>query len=271
MEQLKKSLAVRMPVRELVPLERLLVKAVLENTIDQLAIVSGTLQHFMNQSQHQLHGTLQAAANEIVHWNVSDKSLEELLLREHRTRQKIKPGGLKEKFEKVISLRLLVTEADYTIGVLENTLEEVLEDGSYFALTDSVHKSRKRNKEKVQIGEAEEEARNDQNELKDSIERTKINSERSLRRASMEIARLKDDLLESRRVTRGEEIFIEKLEVINFALRFLRMMNSNDNVSQRTTEGKNKNNRKKLCFVELQPCVNDFYPFPHCYTKLFEI
>ena len=75
-------------VRLLGGLQRLLVKAVLENTVDQLAIVSGTLQHVLTLPHNQLHGPIHAA-QEVVHWNRSDKPLEELLLREHREKQKI--------------------------------------------------------------------------------------------------------------------------------------------------------------------------------------
>ena len=74
--------------RPLGGLQRLLVKAVLENTVDQLAIVSGTLQHVLTLPHNQLHGPIHAA-QEVVHWNRSDKPLEELLLREHREKQKI--------------------------------------------------------------------------------------------------------------------------------------------------------------------------------------
>ena len=74
--------------RPLGSLQRLLVKAVLENTVDQLAIVSGTLQHVLTLPHNQLHGPIHAA-QEVIHWNRSDKPLEELLLREHREKQKI--------------------------------------------------------------------------------------------------------------------------------------------------------------------------------------
>ena len=73
--------------KSLQSLHRLLVKAVLENTIDQLAIVSGTLQHVLTLPHNQLQGPL--GAHEVIHWNKSDKPLEELLLREHREKQKV--------------------------------------------------------------------------------------------------------------------------------------------------------------------------------------
>ena len=46
--------------------------------------------------------------------------------------------------------------------------------------------------------EEEKKARGDQASLKDSIEAEKIRTEKDTMKASMEIARLKDDLLESR-------------------------------------------------------------------------
>ena len=75
-------------------LQRLLVKAVLENTVDQLAIVSGTLQHVLTLPHNQLNNSgssthAPTTSHDLVHWNKSDKPLEELLLREHREKQKI--------------------------------------------------------------------------------------------------------------------------------------------------------------------------------------
>ena len=69
---------------KLEPLDRLVVKAVLENTIDQLAIVSGTIQHGLTLPQNQLHGP--STSNNVVHWNTTDKTLEEILLKEHKER-----------------------------------------------------------------------------------------------------------------------------------------------------------------------------------------
>ena len=71
-------------ITKLDTLDKLIVKAVLENTIDQLAIVSGTIQHGLTLPQHQLHGP--SASNNVVHWNTTDKTLEEILLKEHKER-----------------------------------------------------------------------------------------------------------------------------------------------------------------------------------------
>jgi len=65
-------------------LDRLIVKTVLENTIDQLAIVSGTIQHGLTLPQNQLQGP--SSSNNVVHWNNTEKTLEEILLKEHKER-----------------------------------------------------------------------------------------------------------------------------------------------------------------------------------------
>ena len=69
---------------KLEPLDRLIVQTVLENTIDQLAIVSGTIQHGLTLPQNQLQGP--STSSNVVHWNTTEKSLEEILLKEHKER-----------------------------------------------------------------------------------------------------------------------------------------------------------------------------------------
>ena len=48
-------------------------------------------------------------------------------------------------------MRLLAREANYAKMVLEETLEEVAESGTFAALTESVGKSRERNRERDQV------------------------------------------------------------------------------------------------------------------------
>ena len=62
-------------------LDRLLVRAVLESTIDQLAIVGGTLQLSLPMQSQQHQGA-------IVHHNTTNRPLEELLLKEHKQSKK---------------------------------------------------------------------------------------------------------------------------------------------------------------------------------------
>ena len=50
-----------------------------------------------------------------------------------------------------MALKMLASEANYVQGVLEDTLEEILETGTFGTLTESVVKSRQRNKEMEDI------------------------------------------------------------------------------------------------------------------------
>ena len=88
--------------------EKLIVRAVIENTIDQLAIVGGTIQLTIG---HQFSN---------VHQNATNKKLEELILKEHKQHQKYK----KKSNNNEMALKLLSTEASYVQSVLEETLEE---------------------------------------------------------------------------------------------------------------------------------------------------
>ena len=72
------------------------------------------------------------------------------MLKEHKQRHKSKKK-LTRKQEKDASLKLLAREANYAKSVLEETLEEIGESGTFVALTESVAKSRERNREKDQV------------------------------------------------------------------------------------------------------------------------
>ena len=69
-----------MSLTELNKLEKLIIRAVIENTIDQLAIVGGTIQISLPSSSHP---------SSQVHQNASQRPLEELILKEHRQYQKV--------------------------------------------------------------------------------------------------------------------------------------------------------------------------------------
>ena len=78
------------------------------------------------------------------------RPLEDILLKEHKQRQKSKKKVTK-KGERDSSLRLLAREANYAKSVLEESLEEICESGTFLALSESVSKSRERNREKDQV------------------------------------------------------------------------------------------------------------------------
>jgi hypothetical protein len=65
---------------ELNQIEKLIARAVIENTIDQLAIVGGTIQLSLPNQSHQ-------STN--VHQNATNRPLEELILKENKLHQKV--------------------------------------------------------------------------------------------------------------------------------------------------------------------------------------
>ncbi len=70
-------------------IERLIVRSVIENTIDQLAIVGGTIQ--LSLPSHG-HSSSQS------HINASSRPLEELLLHENKVYQKVCTHGIWKAF-----------------------------------------------------------------------------------------------------------------------------------------------------------------------------
>ena len=59
--------------------QQLIVRTVIENTVDQLAIVGGTIQLSLPSHGHHAY----------VHPNATSKPLEELILKEHKQHQKV--------------------------------------------------------------------------------------------------------------------------------------------------------------------------------------
>ena len=74
-----------MPTRNFDSLDRLLIKIVLETTIDQLAIVGGTLPGKGGKKSKQLRQEYDDP--QFVHPNLSEKPLEEMLLKERKLYQ----------------------------------------------------------------------------------------------------------------------------------------------------------------------------------------
>ena len=65
---------------ELKRLEKLIIRSVIENTIDQLAIVGGTIQLSLPSSSQ---------TSSQVHQNATSRPLEELILKEHKQHNKV--------------------------------------------------------------------------------------------------------------------------------------------------------------------------------------
>ena len=113
-----------------------------------------------------------------------------------------------------MALRLLSSEASYVQSVLEETLEETQESGTFLSLKESVTKSRERNKERNEIGENERRSREEMARLRDANDKAKQLYDSDVQKQNMEIANLKDALLEARRASKGQEIYTEQLEAV---------------------------------------------------------
>ena len=113
-----------------------------------------------------------------------------------------------------MALRLLSSEVSYVQSVLDETLEEVIDSGTFMSLKDSVSKSRERNTERNEIGENEKKSRDEMSRLRDATDSAKQLYDEDVQKQNMEIANLKDALLEARRASKGQEIYTEQLEAV---------------------------------------------------------
>ena len=113
-----------------------------------------------------------------------------------------------------MALRLLSSEASYVQSVLEETLEETIDSGTFMSLKESVSKSRERNTERNEIGENEKKSRDEMSRLRDATDTAKQLYDEDVQKQNMEIANLKDALLEARRASKGQEIYTEQLEAV---------------------------------------------------------
>ena len=137
------------------PVSRLIANAVLETTIDQLAIVGGTLPAPPSASGGDDGATVAAATESVGNVNTTSKALVDILPLERKQIQQNSSTSSSAadelNGEKVASLRRLAIETSYVQRVLEDTLDEINEDGTYASLTESVAKSRERDREKKKI------------------------------------------------------------------------------------------------------------------------
>ncbi len=128
--------------RQLCFLDRVLTCAVLETTVDQLAIVYATLPR-----------PRQAFA---VHPNTTEASLEQLLVKENKlyqskkNRRRSTMASMTQAASSWARQRL-AAEAIYAQKVLEQTTAEVVETGTWEGLRESVARSKERQKERERI------------------------------------------------------------------------------------------------------------------------
>ncbi len=120
------------------PLDRILVASVLESTIDQLAIVGGTLPH------------TSSSGSIFPHPNVSAATLDSILLQENKALLHSRAAYSGRELH-LLALRRLSSETSYVRRVLEDTAEELREAATGATLAESVAKSQQRKREREHI------------------------------------------------------------------------------------------------------------------------
>ena len=170
-------------------LSRLIIGAVLEDAVDQLAIVSATL----------------GPAPEL-HSNEVKSSLEELLVKLSEEEDGLGAG--------MTDMRQLQCETAYIQKVLESSISEVYKDGQVTSLIQAVAAYKRRLSEKDEIILSEEEVRQEIEALSSQLETLKATEVETRKAETRKIAELKDSYLDCRRRAGSEETYVESQEAV---------------------------------------------------------
>lgn len=174
------------PSEPLHPVARLLVGAVMEDAVDQLAIVSATF------------GPVPSP-----HINTSRRKLEDILLKE--AEEEVSPSGG--------DIKQLHCETGYIQKVLEQTIASLYKTGEG-ALEESLDAYRARLQEKEAILVSEQQVRQEISSLTLELEELRA-TEVELRKKEMrKIAELKDSYLDCRRRGGSEETYVARQEEV---------------------------------------------------------
>lgn len=170
-------------------LSRLITGAVLEDAVDQLAIVSATL-----GSVPDLHS------------NESKTSIEELLMKMSEEEEGLGTG--------MTDMRQLQCETAYIQKVLESSIKEMYKDGQVTSLEKAVDAYKRRLSEKDEIIIREEKVRQEIEELTRQLDTLKATEVETRKAETRKIAELKDSYLDCRRRGGSEESYVESQEVV---------------------------------------------------------
>ena len=170
-------------------LSRLIVGAVVEDAVDQLAIVSATF------------GPVPET-----HFNDMKSSLESLLIKLSEQEDGIGAGAS--------DIKQLQCETAYLQKVLETCISEVYEHGEVPCLERAVEAYKKRLSEKDDIIIKEEEVKTDIDHLAKELESLKATEVETRKKEMRKIAQLKDSYLDTRRRAGSEESYILRQEQV---------------------------------------------------------
>ena len=170
-------------------LSRLVIGAVLEDAVDQLAIVSATFGPCPE-----------------THFNEIKKSLESILVKMSEQEEGVGEG--------VTEIKQLQCETAYLAKVLEASIAEIYQQGAVPSMEGAVEAYRKRLAEKDAIITREEEIKTEIENLSEELDNLKATEVETRKKETRKIAELKDSYLDCRRRAGSEESYVLRQEEV---------------------------------------------------------
>ena len=170
-------------------LSRLIIGAVLEDAVDQLAIVSATF-----------------GPHPETHFNEMKSSLESVLVKMSEQEEGVAEG--------VTEIKQLQCETAYLQKVLEASISEMYEHGAVPCMETAVDAYRRRLAEKDDIIIKEEEIKTEIEKLAEELDTLKATEVETRKKEMRKIAELKDSYLDCRRRAGSEETYVESQEAV---------------------------------------------------------
>ncbi|XP_040580412.1 dynein regulatory complex protein 9 isoform X2 [Lepeophtheirus salmonis] len=189
-------------------LECILMQSILENVVDQLAVVGGTMIH---------PSELDEDWASIPHPNATQEDLGSLLRKENELFQKkLRSAQLDPSLTddapaiKAYSIQKVYREVRNVQMMLEKTIQELKTRGTSTTLKRAVHQYKERMKEKRMIGYKAKSIGNEITNLRYKIVEAIKTTDNLLLSESTKIAQLKDHLLDVRKVCKIEQDFMSQ-------------------------------------------------------------
>ena len=170
-------------------LSRLIIGAVLEDAVDQLAIVSATF-----------------GPHPETHFNEMKSSLESVLVKMSEQEEGVAEG--------VTEIKQLQCETAYLQKVLEASISEIYEHGAVPCMETAVDAYRRRLAEKDDIIIKEEEIKTEIEKLAEELDTLKATEVETRKKEMRKIAELKDSYLDCRRRAGSEESYVLRQEEV---------------------------------------------------------
>ena len=170
-------------------LSRLIIGAVLEDAVDQLAIVSATF-----------------GPHPETHFNEMKSSLESVLVKMSEQEEGVAEG--------VTEIKQLQCETAYLQKVLEASISEMYEHGAVPCMETAVDAYRRRLAEKDDIIIKEEEIKTEIEKLAEELDTLKATEVETRKKEMRKIAELKDSYLDCRRRAGSEESYVLRQEEV---------------------------------------------------------